>query len=210
MITVVVADDHDIVRSGVRILLDAQEDLLVVAEAGDVRSALRAVHAQQPAVLILDLDMPGGPSLASIPRVAEVSPDTRVVALAIQNDPTFAREALRGGAVAYVLKEAADAELVEAVRMAAQGRTYVHPELGARLASESGKPVGPPDDLSERELEVLRLIALGHTNTEIAKQLYLSVRTVESHRAQVQRKLGVSTRAELVRYALDHRLIAAS
>jgi two-component system response regulator NreC len=127
----------------------------------------------------------------------------------MQNDPAFAREALRGGAVGYVLKEAADSELVEAVRLAAQGRTYLHPELGAKLAAEPPKPEGPPDDLTEREVEVLRLIALGHTNNEIAGQLYLSVRTVESHRAHIQQKLRLSTRAELVRYALDHKLIEA-
>src|SRR5256885_3260110 len=125
----------------------------------------------------------------------------------MQSDPSFAREALRGGALGYVLKEAADAELVEAVRLAAQGRTYLHPELGAKLAAEPPEPSGPPDDLTEREVEVLRLIALGHTNAEIAAQLYLSVRTVESHRAHIQRKLRLTTRAELVHYALEHKLI---
>jgi two-component system response regulator NreC len=206
-IKIVVADDHAIVRSGLRMLLDAEEDMHVVAEAGDVPSALRYVRAHRPAVLILDLNMPGEPSLPAIPAVSEASPDTKVVVLTMQNDPAFAREALRGGALGYVLKEAADAELVEAVRMAAQGRTYLHPELGARLAAEPPKPEGPPDDLTEREVEVLRLIALGHTNNEIAGQLYLSVRTVESHRAHIQQKLRLSTRAELVRYALDHQLI---
>jgi two-component system, NarL family, response regulator NreC len=206
-IKIVIADDHAIVRSGLRMLLDAEEDMHVVAEAGDVPSALRYVRAHRPAVLILDLNMPGEPSLPAIPTVSEASPDTKVVVLTMQNDPAFAREALRGGALGYVLKEAADAELVEAVRMAAQGRTYLHPELGARLAAEPPKPEGPPDDLTEREVEVLRLIALGHTNNEIAGQLYLSVRTVESHRAHIQQKLRLSTRAELVRYALDHELI---
>ena len=206
-IKIVIADDHAIVRSGLRMLLDAEEDMHVVAEAGDVPSAMRYVRAHRPAVLILDLNMPGEPSLPAIPTVAEASPDTKVVVLTMQNDPAFAREALRGGALGYVLKEAADAELVEAVRMAAQGRTYLHPELGARLAAEPPKPDGPPDDLTEREVEVLRLIALGHTNNEIAGQLYLSVRTVESHRAHIQQKLRLSTRAELVRYALDHGLI---
>jgi len=206
-IKIVIADDHAIVRSGLRMLLDAEEDMHVVAEAGDVPSALRYVRAHRPAVLILDLNMPGEPSLPAIPTVSEASPDTKVVVLTMQNDPAFAREALRGGALGYVLKEAADAELVEAVRMAAQGRTYLHPELGARLAAEPPKPEGPPDDLTEREVEVLRLIALGHTNNEIAGQLYLSVRTVESHRAHIQQKLRLSSRAELVRYALDHELI---
>jgi two-component system, NarL family, response regulator NreC len=206
-ITIVIADDHAIVRSGLRMLLDNEPDLHVVAEAGDVSSALRYVRAHRPTILILDLNMPGEPSLPAISTVHENSPDTRVVVLTMQSDPAFAREALRGGALGYVLKEAADAELVEAVRLAAEGRTYLHPELGAKLAAEPPEPTGPPDDLTEREVEVLRLIALGHTNAEIASQLYLSVRTVESHRAHIQQKLRLTTRAELVRYALDKHLI---
>lgn len=202
MITVVVADGHAIVRSGVRLLLDAEDDLEVVAEAEDVPTALRHVRAHKPSVLILE---PGDAS-----EVAAAAPDTNVVVLTMQNDPAFAREALRAGALGYVLKEAADTQLVEAVRMAAEGRTYLHPELGARMAAEPAKPEGLPDDLTEREVEVLRLIALGHTNNEIAERLFLSVRTVESHRAHVQQKLRASTRAELVRYALDHGLISAS
>ena len=202
MITVVVADGHAIVRSGVRLLLDAEDDLEVVAEAEDVPTALRHVRAHKPSVLILE---PG-----DVSEVAAAAPDTNVVVLTMQNDPAFAREALRAGALGYVLKEAADTQLVEAVRMAAEGRTYLHPELGARMAAEPAKPEGLPDDLTEREVEVLRLIALGHTNNEIAERLFLSVRTVESHRAHVQQKLRASTRAELVRYALDHGLISAS
>ncbi|HXD60017.1 MAG TPA: response regulator transcription factor [Thermoleophilaceae bacterium] len=202
MITVVVADGHAIVRSGVRLLLDAEDDLEVVAEADDVHTALRHVRASQPSVLIMD---PGDAS-----EVAAASADTNVVVLTMQNDPAFAREALRAGALGYVLKEAADTQLVEAVRMAAEGRTYLHPELGARMATEPAKPEGPPDDLTEREVAVLRLIALGHTNNEIAEQLFLSLRTVESHRAHIQQKLRASRRAELVRYALDHGLISAS
>ena len=125
----------------------------------------------------------------------------------MQNDPAFAREALQAGANAYVLKEAADDELVEAVRVAAAGGTFLTPQLGARLAAEPPEPTGPPDDLTEREVEILRLIALGHTNAEIASQLYLSVRTVESHRAHIQQKIRLTTRAELVRYALEHGLM---
>ena len=206
-IKIVIADDHAVVRSGLRMLLEAEEDFHVVAEAGDVPSALRYVRPHRPSVLILDLNMPGEPSLPAIQTVREVSPDTKVVVLTMQNEPAFAREALRAGAVGYVLKEAADSELDEAVRLAAQGRTYLNPELGARIAAEPPAPEGPPDDLTEREVEVLRLIALGHTNSEIAGHLYLSVRTVESHRAHVQQKLRLSTRAELVRYALDRGLV---
>jgi len=205
---IVLADDHAVVRSGLRMLLDAEADLEVVAEAGDLKSAAQKVRAYRPAVLVLDLTMPGEPSLPAIPSLRESVPETQIVVLTMQNDAGFAREALRAGALGYVLKEAADAELVEAVRMAAEGKTYLNPSLGARIAAAPPAPTGPPDDLTERELEVLRLIALGHTNSEIADQLYLSVRTVESHRANIQQKLHLSTRADLVRYALDHGLLS--
>lgn len=205
-VTIVIADDHAVVRTGLRMLLDAESGLDVVAEAGDVPAAVRSVRGHKPRVLVLDLNMPGGSSLGAIPSIREISPTTSVVVLTMQNDPAFAREALQAGALAYVLKEAADDELVQAVRMAAAGKTYLNPQLGARLAAEPAQPAGPPDDLTEREVEVLRLIALGHTNTEIGKQLYLSVRTVESHRAHIQQKLRVSSRAQLVRYSIEHGL----
>jgi two-component system, NarL family, response regulator NreC len=206
-ITIVIADDHRVVRSGLRVLLQGEPGMHVVGEAGDADTALRMCAARRPDVLVLDLNMPGTPSLPSIPKVREASGDTQVVVLTMQDDPAFAREALQLGASGYVLKEAAEEELVSAVRAAAAGRTYLNPELGARLAASPPAPDGPPDDLTEREAEILRLIALGHTNAEIAQQLFLSVRTVESHRAHIQQKLGRSTRAELVRYALDHDLI---
>jgi two-component system response regulator NreC len=207
-ITIVLADDHAVVRSGLRMVLDREEDFEVVSEAADADSALRTVLGHKPSILVLDLNMPGEPtSLEAIPRVQEVSPGTRVVVLTMQEDPEFARRALRAGAAGYVLKEAADDELVDAVRRVAGGATYLNPRLGAVLAAAPPEPAGPPDDLTEREVGVLRLIALGHTNAEIAQDLSLSVRTVESHRAHIQQKLGRSTRAELVRYALDHGLV---
>ena len=207
-ITIVLADDHAVVRSGLRMVLEREEDFEVVSEAADADSALRTVLGHKPAILVLDLNMPGEPtSLEAIPRVPEVSPNTRVVVLTMQEDPEFARRALRAGAAGYVLKEAADDELVDAIRRVASGATYLNPRLGAVLAAAPPEPTGPPDDLTEREVGVLRLIALGHTNAEIAQELFLSVRTVESHRAHIQQKLGRSTRAELVRYALDHGLV---
>jgi two-component system response regulator NreC len=204
LIRLVIADDHAVVRAGLRMVLDAEPDLEVVAEAGEVDTARRMVGAHRPDVLVLDLNMPGPPSLPAIPDLAQ---QTAVVVLTMQSDPAFARRALQDGAKGYVLKESADAELVGAVRAAAEGRTYLNPELGARLAAAPPEPSGPPDDLTEREVEILKLIALGHTNAEIGKQLYLSVRTIESHRAHIQQKTRRSTRAELVRYALDHGLI---
>jgi two-component system response regulator NreC len=206
-ITIVIADDHQVVRAGLRLLLEAEEEFEVVAEAGDVPTTERRLSAYRPRVLILDLNMPGESSLPAIPRMREGSPETQIVVLTMQNDPAFAREALRAGATGYVLKEAADTELVQAVRLAAEGRTYLNPELGARLAAEPPASAGPPDDLSAREVEVLRLIALGHTNGEIASTLYLSVRTVESHRAHIQQKTRRTTRAELVSYAREHGLL---
>ena len=204
-IRLVLADDHAVVRSGLRMLLDKERDFEVVAEASDIESARRYVRGHHPRVLVLDLNMPGGSSLEAIPILRQESPETQIVVLTMQQEPAFAREALGAGALGYVLKEAADEELVEAVRRAAAGENYLNPKLGARIASEP--PPGPPDDLSEREVDVLRLIALGHTNAEIAGQLFLSVRTVETHRSHIQQKLRLTTRAELVRYALDRGLI---
>lgn len=210
-ITLVLADDHAVVRAGLKLLLDAEPDMTVLSEAGDVDGALRAVLGHKPDVLVLDLNMPGSStSLEAMPRMAEASPGTRIVILTMQEDPQFAREALRSGALGYVLKEAADAELVEAIRRAAAGETYLNPRLGAALAAAPPEASGPPDDLTEREVEVLRLIALGHTNAEIGEQLFLSVRTVESHRAHIQQKLRLSSRAELVRYALEHGMLSES
>jgi two-component system response regulator NreC len=204
-IRIVLADDHAVVRSALRLLLEAEPDFEVVAEAGDAETATRYVLGHKPDVLVLDLNMPGASGLTAIPRLREQSPDTQIVVLTMQGETAFAREAMQAGARAYVLKDAAESELVQAVRLAARGETYLQPELGARLASEPDAP--PSDELSERELEVLRLIALGHTNNEIAEQLYLSVRTVESHRAHIQQKLRRTTRSELVRYALERGLL---
>jgi two-component system response regulator NreC len=206
-IRIVLGEDHAVVRSALRMLLDAESDLEVVAEAGDVPETVRYVRGHRPDVLILDLNMPGGPSIKAVPEILEASEGTRVVILTMQSDPVFAREAMQAGVLGYILKDAADSELVKAVRLASQGRTYLQPELGARLAAE---PSGPPDDLSEREVEILRLIALGHTNGEIADELYLSVRTVESHRAHIQQKLRMSKRSELVRYALERNLLEST
>jgi two-component system response regulator NreC len=205
-VTLVLADDHRVVRQGLRMVLETEADFEVVDEAGDVQTALRKVLAYRPRVLVLDINMGGESSLASIPTFRETSPETAIVVLTMQEEPAFAREALRAGALGYVLKEAADAELVQAVRLAAEGRTYLNPSLGAKMAAEAPKQSGPPDDLTAREVDVLRLIALGHTNGEIADQLFLSIRTVESHRAHLQQKTGRNSRAELVSYAREHGL----
>ena len=166
----------------------------MVAEAADLAGARRYVRGHHPDVLVLDLNLPEGLEPRSDPRHPRASFRTpRSWCLTMQNEPAYAREALGAGALGYVLKEAAEAELVEAVRRAAAGDTYLNPRLGARVAAEP--PPGLPDGLSEREVEVLRMIALGHTNAEIAAELYLSVRTVETHRAHIQQKLQARTRA---------------
>jgi two-component system response regulator NreC len=205
VIRIVLADDHPVVRRGLRLLLDEQTDFEVMAEAGDVEEARRYVNGHHPRVLLLDLNMPGGPSIEAIPGMRDDFPDTHIVVLTMEQDPTYARNAFAAGATGYVLKQAADRELVEAVRCAAAGERYLNPRLGARLAAPP--PPRPPRPRADRGRGVLRLIALGHTTAEIAQQLYISRRTVESHRAGINQKLVLSSRAELVRYALDHHLV---
>jgi two-component system response regulator NreC len=207
LITVVIADDHTVIRKGLRMLIDHEQDLEVVAEAGNVPEAERATRAHKPSVLILDLNMPGGSSLEAIAHLRRRVPETGIVILTMQDDAAFARRSLRAGALGFVLKEASDGELVLAIRLAAAGQTYLNPQLGARMAAMRDAPSAPSHDLSDREVEVLRLIALGYTNTEIAERLFLSIRTVETHRAHIQRKIRRHSRAGLVRYALDHRLV---
>ncbi|MDQ3875225.1 MAG: response regulator transcription factor [Actinomycetota bacterium] len=208
-VRVVVVDDHAVVRSGLRLVLDAEEDIETVAEAGNAREAIFAVRREQPDVVLMDVVMPGASGIDATPAVLREAPDAKVLVLSMQDDPAYVREAFAAGASGYVLKEAADEELVAAVREVAAGGRYVHPALGARLATAEAeaRARAEADPLSDREREVLRLLALGHTNQEIGKTLYLSVRTVETHRAHIMQKLRLSTRAELVRYALEQDLI---
>jgi len=204
-ITVVLADDHVIVRDGVRLVLESESDINVVAEAGNSEDTIRYVLGHRPSVLILDLNMPGIPSLEVIPKILEISPETKVIVLTMQNELVYVRMALRAGASGFVVKHSAASELVDAIRAALAGDTYLNPSLGAKLAAA---PVasGPPDELTPREIEVLGLLARGLTNPEVADELVLSVRTVETHRANIQRKAGISSRAELMSYARQHDL----
>jgi two-component system, NarL family, response regulator NreC len=203
-ITIILADDHEIVRDGLHRIVEAEGDMKVVAEVGDAEDARRRSLGLKPSVLVLDLNMPGEPSLPMIPKIIEDSPRTAVVVLTMQDDPAFAREAFRLGAKGYVVKHAAGSELVDAIRAASGGHTYINPELGARVA---GEPEGPPGGLTPREAEVLALIAKGHTNPEIAEKLVVSIRTVETHRAAIHRKLGTTNRAELTEFAHTHGLV---
>jgi two-component system response regulator NreC len=205
-VTIVVADDHAVVRGGLRRLLESEPDFRVVGESGDVAATLEEVARHRPSVLVLDLHMPGGGSLPALPALRDASPGTRILVLTMQDDPGFAREAMQRGARGYVLKEAEEVDLVHAVRAVAAGGTYLDPELGARLLTDAAAPQ-PAEALTQREREVLRLLALGHTNAEAAERLHLSVRTVETHRANLQAKLGVSGRADLVRHARERGLV---
>ena len=209
MIRIVIVDDHAVVRSGLRLLLEAESDLDVVAEAGDAREAVLTVRAEKPDVVLLDVTMPGESGIEALPKLLHEAPEAKVLVLSMQDDPRYVREAFAAGASGYVLKEAADAEVVGAVREVASGSSYVHPVLGARMvtAEAEARAAAEADPLSDREREVLRLLALGHTNQEIAKQLFISVRTAETHRAHIMQKLRLTTRAELVRYALANDLI---
>jgi two-component system, NarL family, response regulator NreC len=205
-ITVVLVDDHAVVRGALKALLDGQEDIEVVGEAGDIASGGAIVAEQQPRVLVLDVNLPDGLAVDALPQLREGSPETQIVLLTMERDLTLARRALDAGAAGYLFKDSAHLELIEAVRAAAAGKRHLAPAVAAGLKNDD-----PADDqhsvLSPRETEVLKLMALGHTNREIGEQLSLSVRTVETHRAHIQQKLGLSSRPELTRYALANGLI---
>ncbi|MEI8104467.1 MAG: response regulator transcription factor [Actinomycetes bacterium] len=208
-IRVLIVDDHAVVRAGLRMLIDAEEDMVTVAEAGSVRDAIFEARSTKPDLILTDVVMPGESGLEGVPKLLHEHPDVKVLVLSMQDDPRYVREAFSAGAMGYVLKEAADTEVVAAIREVAAGGRYVNPELGARLvaADTEAQKRADADPLSERERQVLRLLALGYTNQEIAKQLFISVRTAETHRSHVMQKLGLSSRAELVGYALANGLL---
>jgi two-component system, NarL family, response regulator NreC len=212
VIRVVIVDDHALVRSGLRLLLEGEEDITVEDEGGNAEEAVRLARLHKPDVVLLDVTMPGRSGLEAADDIRQAAPKAQILVLSMQDDPSYVRQAFASGASGYLLKEAADAELVQAVREVAGGGRYVHPTLGARLAAAEAEAEAQAaaDPLSDREREVLRLLALGHTNQEIAKMLYISVRTAETHRAHIMQKLRLSTRAELVRYALQHGLLEDS
>jgi two-component system response regulator NreC len=207
MIEVLIVDDHAVVRTGLRLLLETQDDMEAVGEAGSVEEAVEQAVKLRPDLVLLDLTMPGRAGLDAMPGLLEANPEVKVLILSMEDDPRYVREAFAAGARGYLLKEAVANEVVGAIREVARGGRYVHPELGARLIDTEPSAEDPHEDpLSDREREVLTLLAMGHTNHEIAKQLFISVRTAEAHRAHIMKKLGLQSRAELVRYALANGL----
>jgi two-component system response regulator NreC len=207
---VLIVDDHAVVRSGLRLLLDAESDIEVVGEAGSAGEALFQNRALGPQLALMDMVMPDESGIEATRRLLAETPALKVLVLSMQDDPHYVRQAFEAGASGYVLKEAADTEVVQAVREVAGGGRYVHPSLGAKLAAAEvdERKRAEEDPLSGREREVLRLLALGHINQEIAKRLFISVRTAETHRAHIMQKLRMQTRAELVRYALEQAMLA--
>jgi two-component system, NarL family, response regulator NreC len=211
-IRVLIVDDHAVVRTGLRRVIDAEPDLETVAEAPDAERALYEAIENKPDVALMDVVMPGKSGIEGMPALLQAVPDVKVLILSMQDDPRYVREAFDAGASGYVLKEAADTEVVSAIRAVAAGERYVHPSLGAKLvaAEAEERRRAEEDPLSDREREVLRLLALGHTNQEIAQMLFISVRTAETHRAHIMQKLQLASRAELVRYALASGLLEGS
>jgi DNA-binding NarL/FixJ family response regulator len=211
-VKVLIVDDHAVVRSGLRLLLESEEDIEVVGEAGSGREAILEARSVNPDLVLMDVTMPDGSGLDVVPTLLHEHEGVKVLVLSMQDDPRYVREAFTVGASGYVLKEAADTEVVAAIREVARGGRYVNPELGARLVAADADELrrAEANPLSEREQEVLRLLALGHTNQEIAKQLFISVRTAETHRAHIMQKLRLATRADLVRYALAQGLLDES
>jgi two-component system response regulator NreC len=215
-IRVLIADDHAILRSGIRLLIGAQPDMEVSGEAGDVAEAIRLAKELGPDVVTLDLTMPGGSGLAAVEALRAAAPSARILVLTMHEDPAYVRSALAAGASGYLAKSAADSALIAGIRAVARGRIFV--EVEGREAKEalaepgrvSSEAVAPIATLSAREREVLVLLAQGHTNRAIAERLGLSVKTVESYRARLMQKLGLDSRAELTRLAIDLGLVGSA
>ncbi len=213
VVRVALCDDHAVVRRGLQLILEAEADMVVVGEAGGVAEAIVVAEAAQPDVFVMDLGLPDGSGIDATTEIRRVSPTTRVLILTVHDDIAYLRLAFDAGAAGYVVKEAADSELVGAVRDVAAGRQYVHPALGAALLAPDASPasphglIGPGGQLSQREVAVMRFMAMGLTSAEIAERLFVSVRTVETHRAHIHQKLDVRNRAQLVRRAREAGLL---
>ena len=213
IIRILLADDHAVLRSGLRLLIESQPDLTVVSEAGDGAEMLRLAGELQPDVILLDINMPEMDGLTALPQLREVAPGSRVLILTMHDDVNYLQQTLQAGASGYVLKAAIDTELLAAIRAVLRGEQPVHPTMTQKLIASMSQPTSSPGSdnpwaaLSQREHDVLRLVALGYTNAEIASELYIGVKTVETYRARGMEKLNVETRAQLVRLALTHNIL---
>jgi DNA-binding NarL/FixJ family response regulator len=211
-IRVLIADDHAILRAGLRMLIDSQPDMKVIAEAPNGEDAVRLASAERPDVVILDITMPGGGGLRAVPEILRVCASTRVLLLTMHEEPAYLRTALASGAAGYVLKKSVDANLLAAIRSVHKGRSYVDSELASALIQHALPDLAQPgrtdEVLSERELQVLKLVAEGYSSREIAEQIFIGVKTVETYRARFAEKLGLKSRADLVRYALEVGLLS--
>ncbi len=212
-IRMLIADDHTVLRSGLRMLLEAQHGIRVVGEAGNGDEVLRLASKYRPNLVLLDLTMPGLDGLETLPLLRKAVPETRVLVLTMHDDESYLREALRKGASGYVLKKAADGELIAAIHCVMRGDVYVHPSLTRSLLQEvlaDAEPgcENPWDGLSDRERDVLLLVARGHTSAVIGDKLNLSPKTVDTYRARGMEKLGLRSRAALVQFTLTHHLLS--
>jgi len=210
-IDVLITDDHGVLRAGLRVLLNRESDIQVVGEAADGEQALQLCATFKPDVVLMDVSIPGDDGIETTRKLKASWPDVRVLILTVHEDSSLLQEAIRAGASGYIVKRAAESELVDAIRAVARGQTYLHPTMTRAVLVEADLVSGPGERpnsvLSPRERQVLRLIARGHTNPQIADLLTLSVRTIESHRASVMAKLDLHSRVELVRYAAQHGLL---
>jgi two-component system response regulator NreC len=205
MIRILLVDDHELLRAGLRSRLEDEDGISVVGEADSAERAIIVARAVQPDLILLDLLLPRKNGYDVIPELAEVAPEAKVLVVSSQAAPSSVRRAVSLGAAGYLPKRSSARELVGAIRLVANGGGYVEPDLGAKLVTLKGSPALEP--LSERERDIIHLLALGYTNQEIGKRLFISVRTVDTHRAHVMRKLGLDTRAELVMFALANGVI---
>jgi two-component system response regulator NreC len=210
-VDIVLADDHGVLRGGLRALLNAEEDLEVIGEAATGDEALRMVPELRPDIVLLDLNMPGPGGIEVTRKLRDLVPETRVLVLTVHEDEGLLREAIDSGASGYIIKRAVESELINAIRAVARGEMYIHPSMTRALLREPEKRTPPPsgaqESLTPRETDVMRLIALGYTNRQAAEELRLSVRTVETHRANLMGKLGLKSRVELVRWAAENDLM---
>ncbi len=213
-IKILIADDHGVIRAGLRALLSGLPDIEVVGEAVDGRDALKKTVELQPNIVIMDLSMPEMGGVEATRQLSQIAPDTRVLILTVHEDEGLLKEVIRVGAAGYIIKRAVEDELIHAIRVVARGDMYVHPSMTRALFNDSPSPaefrMSGADTLTSREIEVLRLLARGYTNRQIAEQLGISPRTAEGHRANLSAKLGLHSRVELVEYAEKHGLLNSS